>query len=128
MLGHSTYLVLELAWALPVLLLQWAFGWRYLSASLPVLTLTVAISTVYLSCADSVAIANGIWSLHSDRIVGLRLGNVPVEEGLFFVVTNTMVAQSVVLVSAWRKDVFNLSQPAVLPEHPAFREGRQSKG
>jgi lycopene beta-cyclase len=119
MLGHSTYLVLELAWAVPVLILQWTLGWRSLSARLPILILALAIPTVYLSCADSVAIANGIWSLHSNRIMGLRFGNVPVEEVLFFLVTNTMVAQSVVLVSAWRKDVLNLSHPSVLPTQTA---------
>jgi lycopene cyclase domain-containing protein len=63
-----------------------------------VLALAVAVPTAYLSCADGVAIANGIWTLHTNRIVGLVLGNVPLEEVLFFLLTNAMVAQAVLLL------------------------------
>jgi lycopene cyclase domain-containing protein len=102
-LGHLTYLVLELIWAFPVLALQWAVGWRALLARWLVLLLSLAITTVYLSLADGVAIAHGIWSIHGDRTLDLRAGDLPVEEILFFLLTNAMVAQSVVLVLEWRR-------------------------
>lgn len=98
MLGHITYLVFEVSWALPVLLVQWLVGRRWLWKWRRMLVIGVAASTLYLSCADSVAIGNGIWTLHPDRILGWRVGNVPIEESIFFLLTNAMVAQSVVIV------------------------------
>ena len=101
MLSHATYLVFELCWAIPVLIVQWALGWRALWRRRRVLLVAVAIPTLYLSCADAVAITNGIWTLHSSRILGLRLGDLPVEEAIFFLLTNAMVVQSLILVDAY---------------------------
>lgn len=95
---HLTYLFLELAWAVPVLGIQWLVGWRGLSQHRGALLVAVIIPTVYLSAIDSVAIANGIWALHDDRLVGWRIGDLPLEEAIFFLLTNAMVAQTVVLV------------------------------
>jgi lycopene cyclase domain-containing protein len=103
MAGHLTYLLFELVWAIPVLAIQWVVGRRQIWQRRRVLLVTVALSTLYLSCADSVAIAHGIWTLHAGRIVGLRFGNLPVEESLFFLLTNAMVVQSVILLSTWRR-------------------------
>jgi lycopene beta-cyclase len=96
--GHLTYLEFELVWAIPVLALQWGVGRRRLWRCRTVLLAAVALPTLYLCFADSVAIANGIWTLHSNRIVGVRIGDLPVEEALFFGLTNAMIAQSVILV------------------------------
>lgn len=100
MLGHFTYLIFELGWALPVLMLQWAVGWRELWPQRRTLVLVIALPTAYLCVADAVAITAGIWTLHGNRITGLRFGVLPIEEGIFFLVTNTIVAQAVVLVAA----------------------------
>lgn len=81
-----------------MLLLQWAAGHRRLWEARYVLILAVAVPTLYLTLADGIAIANGIWMLHRDRIVDLYLGDVPIEECIFFLVTNAMVVQSVLLV------------------------------
>jgi lycopene cyclase domain-containing protein len=97
-LGHATYLVFELLWALPVLALQAIVGGRELVARGRVLVLAVLLPTIYLSIADSVAIAHGIWVIHGHRTTGFRLGNLPIEEVIFFLLTNAMVAQSVMLV------------------------------
>jgi lycopene cyclase domain-containing protein len=96
--GHATYLIFELGWGLPVLLLQWAAGHRRLWEARGILILAVAIPTLYLTAADGIAIANGVWALHSNRIVNIRIGDVPLEEFIFFLVTNAMVVQSVLLV------------------------------
>lgn len=98
MFGHVTYLVFELVWALPVVLIQWGVGYRRLWQARKVLVLAIAIPTLYLTVADGIAIAAGIWALHAGRIVDFRVGDVPVEEFIFFLVTNTMVVQSVLLV------------------------------
>jgi lycopene cyclase domain-containing protein len=100
MLGQLTYLTFELLWALPVIALQWAVGRRVLWEHRRILLVAVALATLYLSVADSVAIDQGIWTLHAPRIVGVKLGDLPIEEILFFLLTNAMVVQSVVLVNS----------------------------
>ncbi len=100
MWGHLTYLGLLLPWALPVIALQWAVGHAALRRRLGPLLLGALLPTAYLIGADAVALSQGIWSIHRDRVVGLSLGNVPVEEALFFLLTDLMVAQSVILLNA----------------------------
>lgn len=98
MVGHATYLVLELGWALPVIAVQWLAGPRCLWASRRPLLASIGVATAYLSLADAFAIANGIWSISSARTLALRVGPLPIEEAIFFLVTNVMVAQSIVLL------------------------------
>ncbi|MGH2447176.1 MAG: lycopene cyclase domain-containing protein [Chloroflexota bacterium] len=100
---HLTYLAFELVWAFPVIALQLAVGWRALWHYRRVLLIALGIMTAYLSLADGVAIALGIWTLHANRIIGLRIVDGPVEEIIFFLVTNAMVVQSAILVFAWRQ-------------------------
>jgi lycopene beta-cyclase len=97
----GTYLALELAWALPPIMLQLAFGgdllWRYgrlvLVGILPV--------TLYLSAADALAIGWGTWTIDPAQSTGLLLGGVlPVEEFIFFLLTNTLVTFGLVLIWA----------------------------
>jgi lycopene beta-cyclase len=104
--GHGTYLVLELGWAIPVLLIQWAAGYQILKRSLLLLVLGALVPTIYLSFADSVALAQGIWRIAPERISQIYIGNVPVEECIFFLVTNLMIVQSIVLVGLPGKDAF----------------------
>lgn len=98
MFGHATYLIFELAWGLPVLAIQWIAGSRRLWTMRRIILTAVVLATTYLSLADSFAIAVHIWRLHTDRIVNIRVVNLPIEEIIFFLLTNAMVAQSVVLV------------------------------
>jgi len=100
MFGHATYLVLEIAWGMPVVGLQWLAGYRILRHNLRALATGLAVMTAYLVCADGIAITTGIWTLHSNRIVGLYVADVPVEEIIFFLLTNAMVMQTVILVLA----------------------------
>jgi lycopene beta-cyclase len=100
MWGHLTYLGLLLPWALPVLALQWAVGHATLRRRLRPLLLAAALPTAYLVGGDALALSQGIWTVHADRVLGIRVGNVPLEEALFFLLTDLMVAQSVILFNA----------------------------
>jgi lycopene cyclase domain-containing protein len=100
MWGHLTYLGLLLPWAIPVLALQWAVGHVPLSRRLGTLLLAALIATAYLVGCDAVALSQGIWTIHDDRILGVRIGNVPLEEALFFLLTDLMVVQSIILLNA----------------------------
>ncbi|WP_380674423.1 lycopene cyclase domain-containing protein [Salinigranum sp. GCM10025319] len=59
--SRTYYLGAILAWAGPVLALQWGFGWPVLWATRRTLTLGVAVPTLYFWLADWVAIELGIW-------------------------------------------------------------------
>ena len=97
-LGQATYLLFELAWAAPVVAIQWLAGPRSLSHHRRLLAAAIGAATLYLSLADAFAIANGIWTISPRRTLGLALGPLPAEEALFFLLTNVMVVQSVVLL------------------------------
>lgn len=100
MFDRYTYLILELAWAVPVLTLQWIVGWRDLWRARRTWLVAVLLPSVYLSLADGVAIRNGIWIFQQRLILGINVGGVPIEEVVFFLATNALVVQSVILVAA----------------------------
>ena len=63
--------------------------WRHRRA----LALTVAVSSVYLWIADLIALRLNIWSISTTYSTGLHLAGLPLEEAVFFLVTNLLVAQ-----------------------------------
>jgi lycopene cyclase domain-containing protein len=91
------YLGLILLWAGPVLALQWAYGgdviWRARRSWL----LGVLVPTAYLWLADRLAIGLGIWRISETYTTGLEVLSLPVEEAVFFLVTNLMVVQGLLL-------------------------------
>jgi lycopene beta-cyclase len=94
---RGLYLGLILAWAAPVLALQWPFIARAVSASRRTFFTAVAVPTLYLWAADRVAIGLGIWSISPEYTTGLHLLGLPMEEAVFFLVTNLLVVQGIIL-------------------------------
>ena len=97
----GTYLALILVWALPPIMMQTGFGadilWRHrrlvLAALLPPL--------IYLSIADALAIAAGTWTISPAQSLNIYLaGQLPLEEFIFFLITNTLVVFGTILVLA----------------------------
>jgi lycopene cyclase domain-containing protein len=101
MSDHLTYIALELVWALPPIVLQWLVGWRLLQRERRAWLLAILIPTVYLALADSTALGI-VWTISPAKSLGIFVGNVPVEEVVFFLLTNTLVVQSVILASKYR--------------------------
>ena len=84
----GTYLGLILVWAVPVFLLQWGYGgdlllerWRFVATA-------AIIPDFYLWCADLIAIRLNIWWISPELSTGLKIFGLPIEESIFFVVTN----------------------------------------
>jgi len=100
MFGHYTYLIFELVWALPVVLGQWAIGFTTLRQARRMLLIGALVPTAYFSFADAMAIHAHIWTLNPRRIVGIHLGSLPLEEAIFFLLTNLMVVQGLLLLSS----------------------------
>ncbi|WP_227133825.1 lycopene cyclase domain-containing protein [Halorubellus salinus] len=96
--GQTLYLGAILAWAGPVLGVQWAFGWPVLVRARKTFLLGVLAPTLYLCVVDRIAIEAGVWIISETYTTGVFVLGLPVEEGLFFLVTNVFVVQSLVLL------------------------------
>ena len=96
--GHGLYLGLIVAWAFPVLALMWGIGGHLIWARRRLVAWAVVPTTLYLWVADRVAIGLGIWDITDATRTGAELFGLPVEEALFFLVTNLLVAQGLVML------------------------------
>lgn len=97
----GTYLALELSWALIPVLIQTAFGADILLRHWRKVLLAISITTLYLSAADAIAIGSGTWTIDPAQSLNIYLGGVlPIEEFIFFLLTNTLVVLGMTLVLA----------------------------
>jgi lycopene cyclase domain-containing protein len=94
------YMGAILAWAGPVLALQWGVGWPYLWRVRRRLAVGTAVPTAYFATADRIAIDAGIWVLSGRYTTGMTVAGLPIEEGAFFLITNLFVVQGLLLY-AW---------------------------
>lgn len=94
----GTYLALELVWALPPIILQLYFGADILVRHWRLVLLTIVPMTLYLSAADTLAIAEGTWTIDPAQSLGLMLGGqLPIEELIFFMLTTVLVTLGLTL-------------------------------
>ncbi|ESP89259.1 lycopene cyclase domain-containing protein [Candidatus Halobonum tyrrellensis] len=93
------YLGAILAWAGPVLALQWAVGWPHLVRHARTVAAGVVVPAAYLCAVDRLAIREGIWVIGDRYSLGVEPFGLPVEEAVFFVVTTLFVVQGLLL---WR--------------------------
>ena len=105
------YLGAIVVWAGPVLALQWGFGWPVLWSLRRQVAVGVLVPSVYLWMADRIAIELGIWTISTRYTTGLTLFGLPIEEALFFAVTNLFVVQGLFLfgwvVRRWQAGVYD---------------------
>lgn len=94
---QALYMGLILAWASPVLLALWLFGGRHYWAYRRVFFSSVALPTLYLWVADRIAIGLGIWDISNTYSFDFDPLGLPIEEATFFLVTNLLVVQGVLL-------------------------------
>ncbi|MDX2136845.1 MAG: lycopene cyclase domain-containing protein [Chloroflexota bacterium] len=96
------YLSLTLAWALLPIMVQTAFGGDILWQHRRLLALGIIPTTLYLGISDSLAISSGTWKINPEKTVKVDLikDKLPLEEGLFFLVTNVLVSMGMTLVMA----------------------------
>jgi len=96
-----TYLSLELSWGLIPLLIQTVFGADILWRHRKIVVLAIVLSTLYLSFADALAIGSGTWTIDPEQSLNIYLGGVlPIEEFVFFLLTNTLVVMGMTLALA----------------------------
>jgi lycopene cyclase domain-containing protein len=99
--GHWTYLALELVWAGPIILAQWLLGLDLLIRRWKVWLPGIGLPTLYLTFADSFALGAHTWNINTALSLNVILPlGVPIEELLFFLLTNTLIVQGLILVTS----------------------------
>jgi lycopene cyclase domain-containing protein len=92
------YFSLIIIWSFPPVILQLAFGADILWQRKKVVSFLIFISTLYLSWADALAISIGIWTVELNTSFGFLIGDIlPVEEILFFLMTNVLIVFAITL-------------------------------
>jgi len=121
--GPSTlYLGAILAWASPVLAIQWAFGWPHLLRARRAVAVGIGVPTAYLWVIDRFAITNGLWVLSDTYTLGIAPLGLPVEEAVFFAITNVFIVQGLVLY-LWLVDQWPTVAPDVRDAFPPALRG-----
>jgi lycopene cyclase domain-containing protein len=93
----GTYLGLLLVWATPVVAALVAGAWAGLKHYAREALAAWAIATLYLSVADRVAIGAEVWTISPTQSTGIMIGGLPLEEALFFALTNALVVAGAML-------------------------------
>jgi lycopene cyclase domain-containing protein len=99
------YLGLILTWAIPILILQWVIGAQHLIKNAKIFLITFIAPSAYLWIADALAIKWNIWAISEKFTIGIKFGTLPLEEAVFFLVTNLMVAQGLILFIVMEEEV-----------------------
>jgi lycopene beta-cyclase len=95
------YMALILVWALPPIMIQIGWGGHILWQYRRLVFTVVGSATFYLAAADLLAIGSGIWTIDPGQSFNVFLLRVlPIEEFIFFLVTNTLVVFGITLALA----------------------------
>jgi lycopene cyclase domain-containing protein len=113
----ANYLSITMFWALPAILPQFLFGADILWHHRKLIILAIIVPGTYLSLADMVALQSGTWSISAAHTSGvLFFGILPLEEVVFFFITNMLIAFGLTLMLTrlgqqrmddWRANRFN---------------------
>ena len=96
----GTYLVITLTWALPAIAPQLAFGADILWHYRRLLGTVILTGAGYLSAMDALAIGSGTWMIDPVQSTGIFIGNLPIEEAVFFVITVVLISFGITLLLA----------------------------
>lgn len=94
-----TYAWHLLYWFVPVIVIQWVFGWPILGPRISIIAFaSLSIGTI-LVLSDLWAVKRGIWFFDEKQITGHKaFGILPWEEIAFFYITSILVSQSTLLL------------------------------
>jgi lycopene cyclase domain-containing protein len=96
-----TYLSIILFWALPPIILQTLFGADILWHYRKLVFWSIFVPGIYLSLMDIVALKETTWSISPNQTTGiLFFGILPIEEALFFFITNVLLTFGMTLLLA----------------------------
>ena len=96
-----TYLSITLFWALPAILPQLLFGADILWHYRKLVFWGIFVPGMYLSLMDIVALTDTTWAISKSQTTGIMFfGILPLEEVLFFFITNVLIINGMTLLLA----------------------------
>lgn len=95
--GEMNYLFHLLSWAGFFIFIQYLFGRKKIFKYKDFIFFPSIIMTVYFSVCDSISIGHGIWSFDKTQTIGTLVYNVPLEEIIFFLCTNLLITEAMIL-------------------------------
>jgi lycopene cyclase domain-containing protein len=99
--ANWTYLAIILFWALPPIIIQILFGADILWHYRKLVFWSIFVPGLYLSLMDVVALKDTTWSISPDQTTGiLFFGILPLEEAVFFFITNVLLTFGMTLLLA----------------------------
>jgi len=117
-----TYLSIILFWALPAILPQLLFGADILWHYRKLVFWAIIVPGTYLSLMDILALSDTTWSISKSQTTGvLFFGILPLEEVVFFFITNMLITFGMTLLLA------NVGQERfaeIRKQHQAWKEKR----
>jgi lycopene cyclase domain-containing protein len=129
---NGFYLTAIVGWFGPLFALQSAVGADRLAApGRRLRLLAVGAPTAYLWIADRIAIGAGTWTLSPDLTLPVRPLGLPVEEALFFLLTNLVLVNGLILATdppMWARlhdrllPLFRGNRAVPAPTPPCFPE------
>jgi lycopene cyclase domain-containing protein len=95
------YLSITLFWALPPIFIQSLFGADILWHYRRLVALAILVPSLYLSLMDIIALKKTTWAISTSQTTGiLFFGILPLEEVVFFFVTNMLITFGMTLLLA----------------------------
>ena len=117
-----TYLSITLFWALPAILPQLLFGADILWHYRKLVFWAIMVPGTYLSLMDIVALQDTTWSISKDQTTAiLFFGILPLEEVVFFFITNVLITFGMTLLLA------NVSQKRLSEIKNQFRALKEKR-
>jgi len=96
-----TYISIILFWAMPPIIIQWLFGADILWHYRKLVFCAVFIPGLYLSLTDIVALTETTWSISPSQTTGILFFEIlPLEEVVFFFITNILITFGMTLLLA----------------------------
>lgn len=118
-----TYLSITLFWALPPIIIQLLFGADILWQHRKLLFWAILVPGMYLSLMDVVALKETTWSISPSQTTGiLFFGILPLEEVVFFFITNILITFGMTLLLA------NVSQERFAEIKSQIQAWREKRG
>lgn len=94
---NFNYLFHLFSWGGFFILIQIIAGRKKIPKYISAIIIPSVIMTIYFSIADSISIGQGIWDFDPLQTTGIRIFNIPLEEILFFLVTNILITEAMIL-------------------------------
>jgi lycopene cyclase domain-containing protein len=96
-----TYLSIIFFWALPPIIIQMLYGADILWHTRKLVFWSILVPGAYLSLMDILALSDSTWTISSTQTTGvLFFGILPLEEVVFFFITNVMIVFGMTLLLA----------------------------